>query len=538
MMALRIRKLARARRGQTMVLGVLGVLMVAITMLMTLNIGQSIHERIKLQQYADAAAFSNANQMARAMNFFAYTNRANVGALVAASSAHAYMAMATSVPELFFTGQTNFYILAAIEFVACATCCWPYCFSMCKHCIHGIKNLRSASKHGQQGRKLKDKVKKLDKMFINMIQMIDAHMMYIAASQAVTLGKVSAQILQDRLTKDIRDSTAEGGKFLSTKATENPTGVRALSAMKFVGPMGAVHIPGSAGDQSRYLGTEMANASRWARMVSDRNLFRPFMFFVHPTQLLDQLLQKCPKPSNGYSFPLTYKGESRVIADPSNPKTQIKKNQHGPKDAQGVGAYDEGWVASSAISMCIFSAFMAYKYDVSLGSGKDKATHKPSKYCEGQDKHKNMRCLDSGMCFMVYNGTDSGDMRQPHAYSLVAQDLRLLNNSETDQGPWKVTSSGKISIDMGGQIKMADGSSGSEVGAQVSIPDSMGQGRAMSKAMAYYHFPPDWKEQPNLFAPHWRAKLQPMRSSEALFVLGAGGQGGKYGAMAFFAPLP
>ncbi len=547
MLALKLRSLARARRGQTMVLGVLGVLMVAITMIMTLNVGQALHEKIRVQQLADAAAFSNANQVARAFNFFAYTNRANVGALVAASSMHAYMGMSTAVPELFFAGQMNFLIMAGIEFAVCMTCCWPYCFSMCQHCIHAFKNLRSAMKHGKQGRKLRDKVKDdVDPAFIRAITAVDYHMKYIALSQTLTYGKVVLQLMQDSLIKKIKEAGRDGAQF-APKATNNLGMTKMVNAMKFIG---AVHTPMVDEPIRRYLAAEIANASRWSKMVSSRNLVEPFIFFVHPTQLLSQLLQECPQPSNGMSLPVMYKGESRVIASPGSPKQQISRNQHGPSEAEGAGAVEDGLVFSTAIQMCIFSAGMVFPLStIEIGSGKDGAQHKPRKYCTGVDDHKNMKCLKENVpsCFMTYKGEEDFDQSQPHMYSLVGQDLRLLNNTD-EKGPWKITDKGTISVDLGGSVgnlavHLSD-TPGERIGGQTvngftgaeTTIDRDG-GLAMSKAIAYYHFPPDWKEEPNLFAPHWKAKLQPMRTMEAMQTLLLANKNA-YQAMALIAPLP
>ena len=59
MLAMKLKKARRSERGQIMVLGVMGVLLVAIMMLLTLNIGQAVYEKIRLQQVSDSAAFSN-----------------------------------------------------------------------------------------------------------------------------------------------------------------------------------------------------------------------------------------------------------------------------------------------------------------------------------------------------------------------------------------------------------------------------------------------------------------------------------------------
>ena len=36
---------------------------------------------------------------------------------------------------------------------------------------------------------------------------------------------------------------------------------------------------------------------------------------------------------------------------------------------------------------------------------------------------------------------------------------------------------------------------------------------ALSRSMTYYHRPGNWKEQPNMFNPYWRAKLAPISHS-------------------------
>ena len=105
---------------------------VSIMMLLTLNVGQAVHEKIRIQQLADASAFSMAVQEARVFNFMAYTNRANIGSLVSAASLHSYMSMASSIPEMFQAAFYAFFMHAALEFAICFMCCWPFCFANCQ----------------------------------------------------------------------------------------------------------------------------------------------------------------------------------------------------------------------------------------------------------------------------------------------------------------------------------------------------------------------------------------------------------------------
>ena len=57
----------------------------------------------------------------------------------------------------------------------------------------------------------------------------------------------------------------------------------------------------------------------------------------------------------------------------------------------------------------------------------------------------------------------------------------------------------------------------------VQVTNQVEKGAAISKAMAYYHYPKDWKVHPNFFNPYWKAKLQPYRGTEAALVLGFDG---------------
>jgi hypothetical protein len=79
-----IRQSLRRPEGQALVVAALMVLILSIAVLATVNIGHSVHERIRLQNTADAAAYSMAAMEARAFNFYAYANRTQVSHYVSA----------------------------------------------------------------------------------------------------------------------------------------------------------------------------------------------------------------------------------------------------------------------------------------------------------------------------------------------------------------------------------------------------------------------------------------------------------------------
>jgi hypothetical protein len=87
----------RKARGQTIVLGSVGLFVMVLGVISTLNIGQAVSERIRLQNAADAAAYSLAAEEARLFNFFAFTNRAQVAHYSAAMTVQSYISYLTYV---------------------------------------------------------------------------------------------------------------------------------------------------------------------------------------------------------------------------------------------------------------------------------------------------------------------------------------------------------------------------------------------------------------------------------------------------------
>jgi hypothetical protein len=79
-----LRHSLQRQEGQALVLACLLMLLLSLALITTVNIGHSVHERIRLQNTADAAAYSTAAMEARAFNFYAFTNRTQVSHYVSA----------------------------------------------------------------------------------------------------------------------------------------------------------------------------------------------------------------------------------------------------------------------------------------------------------------------------------------------------------------------------------------------------------------------------------------------------------------------
>lgn len=73
-----VRELKKHEEGQALVLAAISMLILAICVMATMNLTFTASQKVRLQNAADAAAYSMAAYEARALNYMAYTNRAMV----------------------------------------------------------------------------------------------------------------------------------------------------------------------------------------------------------------------------------------------------------------------------------------------------------------------------------------------------------------------------------------------------------------------------------------------------------------------------
>jgi len=82
-------------RGQSLVLGCVLLVVVAVVTVATIDIGFAVHDRIRLQNAADAAAYSSAAMEARAFNLAAYANRTQASHHVSAMVLQSFLSFAS-----------------------------------------------------------------------------------------------------------------------------------------------------------------------------------------------------------------------------------------------------------------------------------------------------------------------------------------------------------------------------------------------------------------------------------------------------------
>lgn len=74
----RFHEIRQREEGQALVLAAVSMLVLVLCVLATVNLTYTVSHKIQMQNAVDAAAYNGAAYQARAMNFFAYTNRAMV----------------------------------------------------------------------------------------------------------------------------------------------------------------------------------------------------------------------------------------------------------------------------------------------------------------------------------------------------------------------------------------------------------------------------------------------------------------------------
>lgn len=109
----------RSRRGQSLVLFSLTLMLLALMVLLTISMGMRVREKMELQTLADAAAYSNAVATARTYNVMAVMNRTEWSLLVAQTATQAYISWATAYYDALLGLRDKGHPLMAAELLVC-----------------------------------------------------------------------------------------------------------------------------------------------------------------------------------------------------------------------------------------------------------------------------------------------------------------------------------------------------------------------------------------------------------------------------------
>ncbi len=480
----------RRTAGQTLVLGCVTLLMMALMLMLSFNLTNAIHEKMRLQTHSDVMAYSTAVMEARSFNYFAYTNRASAALLVAQSTLHAYMSGISMIPAILKTARNVFFIIAAIEFLEAGFCPWPCC--NVQHCIDAAEAIMVAFDYGSESDDMGDKVADLDQPFNQAVEMLQMALGIVNLEQQVAVAQMMPVLLNGQGLEKLKATNAVNASDVSTMVGALNLGsyMCAIEGTDFDSL--CINGPASTSkeDRARVM-ADVANASR-STFPRERMTGAPLQLF--PTWIAQQKYMDIQ--DEGFAAPIPYLGgtagvaESACEIDPLNKGTNICSKDNGLFVAQWRHA-----------------GFML-PYDSMISSGDDPAHEPDNAHGEEHDKFKGVQnadgfaCVMEGNCFINFRSSDEEpNYNQPVAFAAHELNLRLRpNNGST---AWEVNSAAKIewSDDRGGGVLNL-------------APNRAG--KAISKAQVYFHRFDDWKFPPNMFDPYWRAKLHPFTKQEAL----------------------
>lgn len=494
----------RGQSGQATILGVVTLLLLSLSLFTTYNMGQAAHERIRIQQHADAQAFAIATEVARTYNYWAVTNRAIASGYVSLMALHAYMSELTAVADQYWVSFLMMLEVEGQEDARCADwdieCCWHAIEAL----FYALDFLFSMSDQNDVIEGLDGKFRTACQAFVLMINEIHASQLDMAELMVGFPGY-------------LRTGVTELKNINAPNSTDIPFLVGALNIYNFQKTVD-MNQP-----RQRKVMTEAANGSRsdWVKM-------RP------PTAAMVTLLplweERLPDVASDCSWiavePPLWQGSA--LSDSSGVFNFGNGPDHGI-EGKGIDSADWGVETMFCWESVAFASypFIAPIWQGEVYSDKNGGEHNGGLFYDGHDGGKHdfsgvnsggdwFGCILSGQCYMKFDvkNDPQADWGQPSFYSYITQDLRLnLKGQRAGKGSFEIKDT---------EVSVGLGAAGT---AKLNIHDDK-VGRAAGKAMTYYHRfhrsgTDGWKEQPNFFNPYWRAKLQPFRVTDYLEVMGA-----------------
>ena len=483
-------------RGQTLVLAVVTLLVMAATMLASFNLAHTVHERIRLQVAADTQAYSAAVLQARALNTSAYLNRTIAALLVAERAVHEWMALATHDVDMLDAAWRMFVRVTAME----SALCNPRSPQHCNDARQAFQIMRSyRDLHAQYEAELQSKQGVFDLAVSSLSDAIRS----TKAEEDQYVSSIADELLGRGVLQTVVGQTAPQATMMPNAHPLNRKNLAcALEGSPLDGECSAATnslITNRPVADALVRGRIIENAANAARVPfqrsGDDNVTLTHADFRGRTKNRVDNPPLMMRTQGEGTFRVSYSGdafESRVgqgFAHDSN-------NQH---TAENVGsASGPGWG-----QVRWRHGFGLRRLNSSTFSDRTGGQHTPL-----GARHSGFQglCRDLVDCFINFRSDPSPDtdFGQPNAYGAVTQDLRALQKG--GRGAYEVTESGTITLKVGNQSHRV-----------TLVPRT--NGVAIAKAKAYYHqLGASWALQPNLFDPFWRAKLHFFKRDQALIL--------------------
>jgi hypothetical protein len=502
------RKLQKDEHGQAIVIAAVGMLIMAIGVLATAQIGYAIYERQKLQTIADATVYSLATMHARAYNFFAFTNRAMAVHYVAMMHMQGIISQLTLYEALFGSMSDLFNDIYSLG------CCIPECFCACWTWAQSISQAMNGVKQS-----ISPVIDALDPTFsqatsalfqINQqtlyrsqqvykyaMYMINGTGMLQVASQSdpdidVGVSRLVSGVINTLVWSGLFDSGSEGLPLPTGAAPEN--------------------------QKAQRIATEIANASRDPAYVTSRSM-------TGSAPVIGSLIGGSATGIHG---------QSKFITD-QDPKYIQQKNYYNSELAEGVamtsadtlsiGNISSGGFDMGKLGGCgsFFSPAVSVQHapmqkgqhvryhQGNMGSGCGGPLYCPEyKHKSGDSNHNNWQGPAAYISLKPGNVRDAGhDFGQHGVFIWLNKKTKKLTRESLTQ---------KFTLHAPGYTTGID----TRIGEDSLLSKASFTGiNAIAAAQVYYHRPGNWREQPNLFNPYWRARLYPTAQFINNWLIGA-----------------
>lgn len=476
-------------RGQTIVLGVLTLLVLAVMMMLSFTLNNVVHEKIRIQSHSDAIAYSSAVIQARAFNSMVYSNRAIAAAVVAQMTVHAWMNTASATNATLFNAAIAFIMVAMLEFIEAGFCPWPCC--NVTHCIHMIEAFVIMGKYFSKWSDYKQKVEDAEEKFNKAVGSIKEMVDDIHKKQ-----------------KDVLDNakSAIGSIPNTLNSTNAPratvVGFADANQKEFACALEGSDFDDDCGDSNR---SKASQSDRSKIMQNAANAMRPF----YP-QLLN-IMDLHEDFKTGSDF---LKDIQNNEGNPVNMKfgSAFTGDSEGMFSDSGAQSKNVGANTLSAFFTSWRDGFGAMALPVKIFSDANGGTHGfPSGHSGNHDKFQGVQqedvCGSEKNCFINFRALNDADkdFGQPTSLAAVKYDSmhEKMSGGGRDKNAWLVNDKGTIELETGGGT----------TAKVMLIPRK--PGFVISKAKTYFHQIGDWKAPPNFFDPFWRAKLHFFSRQEA-----------------------
>ena len=504
-------KIKESEDGQAIVLASISMLILALGVVATLNLGHAVHQKIRLQNIADSAAYSMAAQEARTFNFIAFTNRAQIVHYVS------MMMLQTYLSYMYYVITFFAYVEKDMRFLQCVL----------RWINSGLSASFGAIASTMEG------IRESIQSYSDLIDTIVGSIIIPTLWQINQLALYGSQLLMLEATGFyiafdlVRNLLKEMDEFFQV-ATNIEGFLAMIGATMFnlneyynaFDPVGGgtqnspmPKLPGlNSNDaevvKAQRIMTELANGTRHEKFMVDRS---------GNNTNIDPILEglTLPLPTN-----ITHWGQTKLLTNQavSNPKNVENTSFDNSKLAKGdnLTAYDE--IKSSG-----FFAFKKSSWGFSNSKNEVasvQASKSDGKHCTATGVKRPSGILGF-FCIGIKVIQDCYSCGN-HEWAGIAPYLKFKPDPDPKNDFGQPSTFIVLNKSPDGLKKMFTfnfvygSASGSErldtsIGKKGVLGTRIFQGiNVLSRGMAYYHRPGNWIEHPNFFNPFWRAKLAPV----------------------------